>query len=103
MAVDFATEIAEELVALSGYAPDCDIQRWADIIRKKWPLKEDVAYMPVPRCDGCKHWALDSVYIRRIGICAMQNSSEGQVSSDCGDYTIMTESDFGCVQFEAKA
>lgn len=62
----------------------------------------DLIAKHLPRCDGCKHWSFAPDYKPPAGTCALQNGPQGKVSSDCGDWTIYTEADFGCVQWEAK-
>jgi hypothetical protein len=55
-----------------------------------------VAYMPVPRCDQCKHW------IRR-GIRNYCNNRTLRLKASLLFVPpIETEPDFGCVQWEAK-
>jgi hypothetical protein len=60
-------------------------------------FKPDVAYMPVPRCDKCKHWYVRPEYIEPHGACMADF-----ISSDCNDYTIIVSADFGCVKWEAR-
>lgn len=43
---DWAQEAAEKLVSLSSYAPDCDVDRWAAIIREAVKGKTEQKYMP---------------------------------------------------------
>jgi hypothetical protein len=74
-----------------------------EIITKHCPFKPNVAYMPVPRCESCKFWKLyesGQYKVGEAGECT-KNTDSG-VWSDCDDYTIMTEANFGCVQWEAR-
>lgn len=73
---------------------DGDVAR---IITDHCPLKLDVAYMPVPRCESCVHFEIDPSYINPSGRC-----KEASVWSDCNDYTIYVSADFGCVQWKEK-
>lgn len=57
----------------------------------------DVAYMPVPRCDGCLHWEKN---LRYSGVCRKSEDDDGGLSAD--DAMIVTRQSFGCVQWEAK-
>lgn len=65
-----------------------------------------VAYMPVPRCDGCRWWRLDADNGRhREGEChrELEPGSGFRIDQDYTSGTrIMTAPDFGCVQWEAK-
>jgi hypothetical protein len=61
-----------------------------DIIAKHCPFEVGVAYMPVPRCDTCKHWRKSDNY---YGSCAMDDG--------LGVRTTYA-ADFGCVLWEAK-
>lgn len=62
----------------------------AEVIAKHCPFQPDVAYMPVPRCDGCRHWeTLDH----------MPNVDHKAV---CGLLLRLTSQDFGCTAWEAK-
>ena len=97
MLVDWVTQAAKAI--RSRWWPTTDDIR--KIILKHQPLKPDTAYMEVPRCETCKYWQKDHSYEEPSGICLRQESY-GKIWSDCGDYTIMTSGDFGCVQYEAK-
>lgn len=58
------------------------------------PFRDGVAYMPVPRCDGCRHWGQPT---GTVGVCTVLSrplEKSGKV------YT--TPGDFGCVKFEGK-
>jgi hypothetical protein len=80
----------------------------ADIIRKHFPFKdftEGVAYMPVPRCETCKHWEPIAPF-NDHGRCLMVDSGEKKMwASEAVNESyegIETTLDFGCVQWEAK-
>lgn len=94
---DWAQTAARAIAEQTGYGNDAADSWMRDIILKHCSLKPDTAYMPVPRCDSCRHWQLDLNYKEPSGRC-----DAAKVWSDCGDYTIMTSRDFGCVQWEAK-
>lgn len=74
------------------------------------PMKPDTAYMPVPRCDSCKHWQADQ---QRFGVCRLLEHgnyardlgvSRLAVAADAseGSAEFITQGSFGCVQWEAK-
>jgi len=74
---------------------------------------DGVDYMPVPRCETCKHWDYRGTLKgpngqetnQRIGACLKADYAlDG--SSQCWpewDGQLVTRPDFGCVQWEAKA
>lgn len=105
MPEDWITEAAKEISHETGLVPPgkMEVDEVIEILHRHSPFKDGVAYMPVPRCNGCRHWNKDNSYVDSTGECGLQNSPEGKVSSDCGDYTIYTTGDFGCVQFETKS
>lgn len=91
---DWAREAAEEIADRffgpdSGWEPmHVDVEETAAIIFRHCPLERGVAYMPVPRCDGCAAW-----------------TSQPQGMTDkrfCARLKLYTASDFGCVRFEKK-
>lgn len=59
-----------------------------DVIRKHFPFEEGVLYMPVPRCETCKHCKLDKINDPELGICLVLNK--------------VVRIDFGCVKWETK-
>ena len=71
--------IAKAVEEISDVHPATE-DEMAEIIIKHCPFKIDVNYMPVPRCDSCKHW--------NNGVCQRIGISPGP--------------DFGCVQWEAR-
>ncbi len=86
------------------------------IIAKHSPFKENVAYMPVPRCETCGHWTRNR-YDASNGSCVLTEGSDGGGSastySDSKAYAtvggdefdvpvLYTRVDFGCVQWKAK-
>lgn len=76
------------------------------IIERYSPFKPDVAYMPVPRCDGCKHWSR-WIEGEPNGSCeltkdAWQTENKAKFYAEGGYVRVDTEANFGCVQFEAK-
>lgn len=70
-----------------------------DIIARHAPFKDGVAYMPVPRCDRCKHWKPHTFGPFPTTICAHPEPKFEANTS--GGSSIGTEPDFGCVQWEA--
>ena len=96
-----------------------DLTHWMRVDDVERVFVPAVAYMPVPRCDGCKWWERDdglSAMMKRTGwgVCHLfDHGDDGyepkhatalaftdQESADeaSGFYTAP---DFGCVQFEA--
>lgn len=54
-------------------------------------------YMPVPRCDQCRHWDKGNVSVGgNYRTCVEPTISPEQMDE------FMTRADFGCVQWEAK-
>jgi hypothetical protein len=109
---DWIAEAAKELashfsfgVGRDNYVTDEQRQgvanHYASIISKHCPLKPDTAYMPVPRCETCKHWERgvfeDSKEPSHGGTCF-----NPELQAFGGGQTIETGEVFGCVQWEAK-
>lgn len=65
MAKDWIAEAAEEIWTNTEGASRLDI---IESIRRYSPFAPNVAYMPVPRCDGCRHW--DAHGDKRTGDCS---------------------------------
>ena len=99
---DWAADAAKEISSEQHGWCDASIGEGtiAEVIVKHCPFKPDVAYMPVPRCDGCKHWAPLKEPDHTWSDCLVL--STGTVVSTEGDEVIQTRKDFGCVQWEAK-
>ena len=51
-----ADEIGDEVYETSGPGTGISSDEMVAIITKHCPMLPNVAYMPVPRCDSCKHW-----------------------------------------------
>lgn len=79
---------------------DTSIPRLSLVIKEHCPFRPDVMYIPVPRCDSCKHW------LQTTG------DSTGECLRPYEQLTtklwasmydrIHTQPDFGCVQWETK-
>ncbi|MCR4375624.1 MAG: hypothetical protein NUW22_12325 [Acidobacteria bacterium] len=86
-------------------------ERIASIIEEHCPFQPGVAYMPVPRCDRCKFWKRYPVSLQEDGddgTCYRPDSDKGAKfyalpCQGAQDADLITDPDFGCVQFEAKA
>lgn len=65
------------------------------VIREAAPFQPDVAYMPVPRCDQCKHWGMP---LKNVGVCVKQELKVPTI----GKMLLSTSANFGCVMWEAK-
>jgi hypothetical protein len=101
MAKDWMTEAAKEMHVESalGVRPYLGRERYREIIAKHCPLKPDTAYMPVPRCETCKHWRPypPNAMSRPAGDCASIT-----IYSEQGTRPFGTALDFGCVRWEGK-
>ena len=64
--------------------------------------------MPVPRCDGCKHWRPENFSnngrnSQLEGECMYAlGGGDVKLMAWCEDPVIVTQADFGCVEWEAK-
>ena len=71
-------------------------------------MQPGVAYMPVPRCDGCKWW---NTFVFGAGGCCdspeRMRCATAVASADIQDaqltVELRTNADFGCVLWEKKA
>jgi len=71
-------------------------------IEKHSPFRSDVAYMPVPRCDGCRHWTRGVIPVIKKPSCG-GTCANPELRAIVGEQqTMETAEDFGCVQWEAK-
>lgn len=65
----------------------------------------DTAYMPVPRCDQCKHWDTSHVPPHHdatgTGYCNRMLEPNSKAYADMDD-GVLTAPDFGCVQWEQE-
>jgi hypothetical protein len=97
MALDWMTQAAQGIQrsrGLSNVPASEEVDRIRTIIFNHCPLEEGVAYMPVPRCETCKHWEL-----------SMPDKEKGNCHVYCNAVNfdvLLTHKDFGCVQWEAK-
>jgi hypothetical protein len=74
-----------------------------DPARDPGRIPGDVAMMPVPRCDACRHWKASMMPAR--GPCGMSTRRDGGLSVFMPDQRlgqVWTAADFGCVKFEAR-
>lgn len=92
----WALEVAEKLAEWGS--PE-DIDDRAKLIEEMCPFEPDVVYMPVPRCDQCKHWErIDE----SCGDCNLPEDINSKVWATMYD-GIHTSPDFGCVEFEERS
>lgn len=77
----------------------------------KCGFKPGVAYMPVPRCDGCRWWKAPSAIDGELGQCLRVVDSSGLTHGskaiplggrDDLFGRLLTAPDFGCIQWEGK-
>lgn len=99
MLKNWAEEAAMQIVEAGKWSSVGVIQR---IIISCSPFKEDVVYMPVPRCDSCKHWDKSGHDEEGDGSCLLM--FEHGTTKIWPDYRdgINTKADFGCVQWEKR-
>lgn len=90
---DWTLAAAEELYA--DVDAELSLEQIRDIIVKHCPMKQDVAYMPVPRCEICAHWGS---YLEEDGKreCTLSEVFRIEVGE------IYTPADFGCVRWQPK-
>lgn len=93
-----ADEICDEVYETSGPGTGISSDEMVAIIVKHCPLKPDVAYMPVPRCDLCARWKRhrSSLLMGRVA------------AGDCRGIERFaainaTREDFGCVQWKERS
>ena len=101
-------DAAEEIYAASFEHVEAAISSDTveEIIAKHSPFKVDVAYMPVPRCDSCRHWEPRGgegtvVPLTGDGFCMRTQQQDSKMAAEMYDH-IITDANFGCVQWEAK-
>jgi hypothetical protein len=70
-------------------------------------FKPGVAYIEVPRCDGCRWWRLNYEALN-LGDCRLftvtggvreNEGSKLEITASNGEAVAATRGDFGCVQF----
>lgn len=104
---NWVVEAAEEIAEEQWFTPD----GIAQIIREYCPLKEDVAYMLVPRCEMCQHWSPIAL-TPRYGTCLLlQHGNYARdlaisrlAVADGAEYPagLTTQDGFGCVQWKER-
>lgn len=69
---------------------DASVVDIRDVILQHCPFLPDTAYMPVPRCETCRHWDHyeDTPFMDDDGLCGVLGEQ--------------TNKDFGCVKWETK-
>jgi hypothetical protein len=98
--------LASQLGAVAGFVvPSVEVRRTSRehataalaFVKKL----EGVAFMPVPRCDGCKHWDKDVSDKDRGQCMKVYGHDDTKMWPDLYD-GVNTTADFGCVQWESK-
>lgn len=89
--------------AAAAIADLCDLgpegqRAVADAIYEHVPFTPGVAYMPVPRCESCRHWKQRAA---KEGEC-YRPALEGALMCPPGLAPMLTAAGFGCVHWEAK-
>ena len=80
-----------------------NIGRAFNILAKHNPFKYRIAYMPVPRCETCKHWDTDMITDMRTAECQLKIMQVQVATAGSIIHVQMrTRHDFGCVQWEKK-
>lgn len=87
---------ALEIAARAEDSPPLRGKTVSAIIEAHCPFKPDVVYMPVPRCDECKHWHGPQKDANGREQCTEPTISPEQMDE------FMTLPNFGCVRWEAK-
>jgi hypothetical protein len=102
--IDWVTQATKEIWVIAwrqhGIAPHESVI--ASIIAKHCPMKPDTAYMEVPRCATCSHFAQnEKEKINGYGACLLSGWGS---QFHCGgtDGCVAVLPDFGCVQWAAK-
>lgn len=107
---DWISEAARDIADETSNLDSGDVRR---ILLEHVPFEDGVAYMPVPRCDGCKHWSAMGIWSPRdIGVCGRLKSFNDPAQpvslwtvsmwNDNQDTQLRTHRDFGCVAWEEK-
>lgn len=110
---DWIAEAAREIDQGTGVDNE---EFTAQVIRERCPFKPDVVYMPVPRCDSCKHWengtdlsvgACTLTYGEDSGRLRLRSAPDSKAYADVGGDefgrpVLIATPDFGCVQWEQK-
>ena len=99
MALDWLTKAAREIAASPH---DLDEDEVRAVIVTHVPFQLDVAYMPVPRCDQCKHWKDAEDTNDNIGTCTREWRPDALMWVAGGDTDFRTMANFGCVQWEPR-
>jgi hypothetical protein len=98
-----ANEIIDKCdVPTGGGRYRASVHAWiTSAIARYSPFKEDTAYMEIPRCDSCKHWARGTILVTnqpsRGGFCR-----NPELRAFGGQQILETAEDFGCMQWEKK-
>lgn len=102
---DWVADAAQEIDDGNALSTNtiADIQA---IITKHCPMKPDIAYMPVPRCETCAYWRrfageLLPTRLERVGTCQMSLDPPDRHNALVYG-NLETEFDFGCVLWKAK-
>ena len=87
---DWVKDTARELEEADGWGKESanTAEAIEAVIVRHSPFKPNVAYMPVPRCETCAHWAHYPHHLPSIGICESLGMRVG--------------TDFGCVEWKEK-
>lgn len=107
---DWIAEAAKELAAMFSFGTGRDsyvtdeqrqgvAEHYAMIIANHCPMKPNVAYMPVPRCESCALWKPRDD--KDTGWCGLRELSQAKLWPEMYD-GIITANDFGCVQWKEK-
>ncbi len=102
---DWALEAATEIASYFSFGVGRDsyvtpeqrtnvAKNYRKIILEHSPMKPDVAYMPVPRCKTCAHWA------SHTGACTAISIDAPKLPR--GSLLLLTTADFGCVRWKEK-
>ena len=91
---------AEEAAMRIAECPyDVGVNEMQLIITEAAPFKPDVAYMPVPRCESCRHWDNIGGTNRFHGWCRLAQHDPYSMAAFT---SMVTHADFGCVAWRMK-
>lgn len=97
IAKGWVAEAANQII--NALTPDISQDRVAAII---------VVNCPVPRCETCKYWSVQqrqTLFLDQMPptnrVCNLPYTTGSKMNADMYD-AIITEPDFGCVQWESK-
>src|SRR5260221_7555978 len=101
---DWMTDVAKIIAdyVTTTEVPIANVAGVRALIAKHSPFKDDVTYMPVPRCDSCTWWRGHHCH-RLVDSSGLRHGSKAVALEDNlgGRFALLlTDANFGCVQWE---